>query len=158
MKKRYRVNERFYWTISILILAITMTWLILDYNKYMRTYDPPEERSVTTVEEYQEQYKAPETTVSLGEFTITHYTNSVECCGKTDGITASGAVAQAGHTIAADPDILPFGTKVIIDGVEYTVEDTGGAIEGNRIDIFVSDMDTAINRGVIVREVFKEME
>ena len=51
------------------------------------------------------------------------------CCGKTDGITASGTKATAGRTIAADPS-LPFGTVVVIDGHEYVVEDRGGGVKG----------------------------
>ena len=153
-KKRYRVNERFFWTITFLILAVTLTWLISDYNRYQANHQPAEETSVMTVEEYQDQIPKPSKTISIGTFKITHYTASIECCGKTDGITASGAPAKEDHTVAADPNILPLGTEVIIDGQVYTVEDTGGAIKGNKLDIYVGSMDEAISRGVIQREVF----
>ena len=43
---------------------------------------------------------------------------------------------------------MPFGTKVYIDGNIYTVEDCGGAIKGNRIDIFFADHEQAMNFGV----------
>lgn len=42
-----------------------------------------------------------------------------------------------GRTIAVDPDVIPLGSKVLIDGQEYIAEDTGGAIKGNIIDMFV---------------------
>ena len=94
---------------------------------------------------------------SLGTFEITAYCPCTNCCGLwTDGITACGAIAKEGVTIAADTDILPFGTKVKIDGEIYTVQDTGGAIQGNRIDIFMNDHQTALDWGRQTIEVFVE--
>lgn len=91
---------------------------------------------------------------SIGEFTITHYANDERCCGKTDGITATGTQATVGRTIAVDPEIIPLGSTVIIDGQEYIAEDVGGAVKGRTIDIFVGSYDEAVNRGKITREVF----
>lgn len=52
------------------------------------------------------------------------------------GMTASGAMARYG-TIAADPRLYPFGTVMYIDGYGYgRVEDTGGDIKGNHIDLY----------------------
>ncbi len=54
------------------------------------------------------------------------------------GITKTSTTVEAGRTIAVDPDIIPLGTRVYIEGLGYRVaEDTGGAIKGNRIDIYV---------------------
>ena len=39
-------------------------------------------------------------------------------------------------TVAADPNFLPFDTKILIDGHEYTVQDTGEKIKGKWIDFF----------------------
>ena len=64
------------------------------------------------------------------------YCACVKCCGKTNGITASGTKATAGRTIAA-PKNYAFGTKIEIAGMgTYVVEDRGGAITGNKIDIY----------------------
>ena len=93
-------------------------------------------------------------TTSIGEYTITHYCPCEKCCGKTDGITATGTIATADRTIAVDPSVIPYGTEVIIDGKTYVAEDCGGAIKGNRIDIFCDSHDEAINRGRATREVF----
>ena len=82
----------------------------------------------------------------LGEFSLTAYCPCVICCGNTSGITASGARATANHTIAADSR-FPFGTKLLINGVVYTVEDRGGAIKGNIIDIFFCTHEEACNFG-----------
>ena len=89
--------------------------------------------------------------ISLGEYTITHYCSCSRCCGKEDGVTATGTQATEGRTIAVDPEIIPYGTKVLIDGHEYIAEDTGGAIKGNKIDIYVDSHQEAVNRGRVVR-------
>lgn len=76
----------------------------------------------------------------IGEVWVTAYCACSQCCGPyANGITASGKVAKAKHTIAVDAynPIVPMGTKVIIEGVEYTVEDTGNLNHyGNDFDIF----------------------
>lgn len=94
---------------------------------------------------------------SLGEFVITHYCDCKKCTVDGDGITATGTKATAGRTIAADPDVLPMGSTVIIDGHTYTVEDVGGAIKGNRIDIFMDSHEEALQAGVKTVEVFEEV-
>lgn len=94
---------------------------------------------------------------SLGEFVISHYCDCKRCTDDGDGITASGTKATAGRTIAADPDVLPMGSVVIIDGHTYTVEDVGGAIKGNRIDIFMNSHEEAIKAGVKTAEVYLEV-
>lgn len=96
--------------------------------------------------------------ISLGEFAITHYCACSRCCGKSDGVTATGTQATAGRTIAVDPKVIPLGTEVIIDGQSYIAEDTGRAIKGNKIDIFCESHEEAINRGRITREVFVKEE
>ena len=90
---------------------------------------------------------------SLGMFIISGYCNCEEC-GSGLGVTFSGVVPQANHTIAADLSILPLGTKVRIGTIIYTVEDKGSKIIGNRIDIFYNDHDTAANYGIQQQEVF----
>lgn len=89
----------------------------------------------------------------LGEFEITYYCSCEQCCGKSDGITASGAPAIAGETIAVDPDVIPLGTEVVIDGETYIAEDTGAVIEGNRIDIYCDSHEEALELGRTTAEV-----
>ena len=96
----------------------------------------------------------PPEQISLGEFTITHYCACSRCCGKSDGVTATGTQATEGRTIAVDPEVIPYGTKVLIDGHEYIAEDCGGAIKGNRIDIYCDSHEEALSRGRITREVW----
>ena len=88
------------------------------------------------------------TTVINGEtYKVTAYCSCSKCCGKTTGRTASGTKATAGRTVAA-PAKFAFGTKLNIGGKIYTVEDRGGAIKGNRIDIYVNSHSAALQWGV----------
>lgn len=52
-------------------------------------------------------------------------------------MTSTGVIAEEGKTIAVDPSVIPYGSTVLIDGKEYLAQDCGGAIKGNKIDIFV---------------------
>ena len=77
----------------------------------------------------------------------------MQCCGKNDGITASGVKAIEGVTVAMNKSI-PFGTKIYIDGVgERIVQDRGEAIKGNRIDLYFSDHQSALNFGRQTKKV-----
>jgi 3D (Asp-Asp-Asp) domain-containing protein len=84
----------------------------------------------------------------------TAYCSCKICCGvyaenRPNGIvyTASGAVAKANHTIAVDTSVIPFGTQLKYGDVIYVAEDTGGAIKGNRIDIYFDDHSEALEWG-----------
>lgn len=87
-------------------------------------------------------------TVSLGEYKLTAYCGCSKCCGKWGEnrpldetgrpivYTANQSIAKEGVTIAADINGLPYGTAIIIDGHRYIVQDRGGSIVGNKIDIY----------------------
>ena len=80
-------------------------------------------------------------------YKITAYCPCSKCCGKATGRTASGTKATAGRTVAASSKFA-FGTKLNIGGHIYTVEDRGGAVNGNKIDIFVNSHSEALQWGV----------
>ncbi|KUK36482.1 MAG: hypothetical protein PWP44_620 [Thermacetogenium sp.] len=81
--------------------------------------------------------------------TVTAYCPCPICCGKSDGITCSGVRARANRTIAVDPDVIPLGSEVYLEGLGiFIAEDTGGAIKGNRIDIFMEDHQQALLFGI----------
>lgn len=98
------------------------------------------------------------TYVSLGEFELTAYCPCPICCGiysnMTNPTTASGTRATQGRTIATDTSVIPFGSKVVINGKIYTAEDTGGAIKGKRIDIYFESHTEALYFGRQKAEVF----
>lgn len=87
----------------------------------------------------------PEGAEYVDTFRVTGYDpHCAHCCGKTNGITASGKQATFGRTIAADRSRFPFGTKLYIEGLgTFVVEDVGGAIKGNKIDVAVPSHDDA---------------
>lgn len=81
-------------------------------------------------------------------FKVTAYCPCAKCCGRfASGYTASGTKATAGRTVAASSQFA-FGTKLLINGVTYTVEDRGGAIQGNKIDIYCNTHAEALAWGV----------
>lgn len=82
---------------------------------------------------------------SVGECTITHYCNCTECCGKNDGITATGTVATMGRTVSVDPDVIPLGSEVLINGQVFRAEDTG--VTGKHIDLYIDSHDQALSMG-----------
>lgn len=92
---------------------------------------------------------------SLGNFIITHYCPCSICCGPwRDGITSTGATAVTNRTIAVDPTVIPYGSKVVINGQVYVAEDCGGAIKNNHIDIYVGSHAEAETKGVYETEVY----
>ncbi len=90
---------------------------------------------------------------SLGIFTITGYCSCSICSGGW-GLTYSGTVPQANHTISADLDVFPIGTKLMIDGIVYTVEDKGSNVNGGHIDIYFATHEEAVGYGTQTAEVF----
>ncbi|WP_338709172.1 G5 domain-containing protein [Paenibacillus amylolyticus] len=102
-------------------------------------------KKITTIEERPVEYK-----FILEEVELTAFTAGVESTGKDRGhpqygITASGATVEEGRTIAVDPSVIPMGWWVYIEGVGYRkAEDTGSAVKGNIIDVFIEDLDSAI--------------
>ena len=91
----------------------------------------------------------------LGVFHITHYCQCSICCGPwANGITSTGVTATTNRTIAVDPTVIPYGSKVVINGQVYVAEDCGGAIKNNRIDIYMGSHAEALNSGVFDVEVY----
>ncbi len=98
--------------------------------------------------------QAPEL-VSLGAWKITHYCCEpyAHICGTGDGLTATGEPVRPG-IVAVDPRVIPYGSIVVIDGVEYLAADCGGSIKGQRIDVAVLTHAEAMEMGVKYAEVF----
>ena len=101
---------------------------------------------------------APRTRVIKME--VTAYCACVKCCGPAaQGITASGKLVSynGGRFVAADTSVLPFGTKLVIPGYagEERVEviDRGGAIKGNKLDLYFDSHDEALEWGRQMLEV-----
>lgn len=81
-------------------------------------------------------------------FKVTAYCSCAKCCGgHASGYTSSGTKATAGRTVAASGQ-FSYGTKLLINGKEYTVEDRGGAVKGDKIDIYMNSHAEALAWGV----------
>lgn len=100
--------------------------------------------------------------IFVGSFIITAYCPCEICCGEYSNIssptTSSGVIAKSNHTISADITILPYQTEVIIAGQSYVVEDTGGAIKGNRIDMFFNTHYETLEYGKKIENVYIKKE
>ena len=90
-------------------------------------------------------------------FEVTAYCSCEICCGEwalnrpkdENGndivIGSSGRRLVPGYSVAVDPDIIPLGTIIYIDGKEYRADDTGGMIQGNKIDIYFATHSEALD-------------
>lgn len=91
---------------------------------------------------------------SLGIFKTTAYCPCGGCSEGWGRHTATGAIAASRHTIAVDPKVIPYGSRVLINGVVYTAEDRGGGVKGNHIDIFFDTHSETRQYGTRSAEVF----
>ena len=109
--------------------------------------------------------------VSMGTFTITAYCSCEICCssewannrpldeyGNPIVYGASGEVLVPDYSIATDVGLIPYGETILINDQEYVAHDCGGAIKGNRIDIYMSSHEKALEWGVQNIEIFKVVE
>lgn len=119
------------------------------------------EEPIDVLETEEESIKEEETEsewVSLGEFKITAYCGETCCNGKWAGQTSTGVRPTPHRTIAVAPWIIPYGTEVRIDGLDYTyvAEDTGGFANHNdhQIDILMKSHSATCNWGVQYLEVW----
>lgn len=115
---------------------------------------PQDNPVVIQPEEVLEVVSEPEPMHLYGNCTITFYDNGPCCCGIwSGGHTASGTVPRANHTVASN--VLPFGTRLLIDGQEYVCEDRGDAnMDAFWVDIYCDSHDEALRRGMYQSEVW----
>ena len=96
----------------------------------------------------------------LDGVTVTHYCPCAACCGKDDGITASGVRATPGVSVAVDTDVIPLGSDVLVDygdgaGLQYyRADDTGAAVKGAHIDLCMATHEEAVEAGVRTATVY----
>ena len=129
-------------------------------KSYIEVATEPEEIKTATEGVKQEQTEKSEY-ASLGEFKLTAYCSCEKCCGiwaynRPNGIVygAIGEELKEGYSIAVDPNVIPYGTEVIINDKIYKAQDCGGAIKGNRIDVYFNSHEDALEFGVKHEEVF----
>lgn len=118
-------------------------------------YDDVQEETPSNTETSQESTEQEDTSSDdsqgkyLGRFRLTGYCNCALCHGQ--GYTASGTVPQAGRTVAMNG--IPFGTKLLINGGVYVVEDRG--VPYGNVDIYHDTHNQALSFGVGYAEVYQ---
>ena len=155
------MRRRVAWCASAFLLALLAVWLCVRGCWRGRAVD-------ATADLDRFEFPLP-TEAEKGDVLVTAYCNCGECCGwefsllgfgppiytygpqkgqrKKVGVTARGTVARLG-TVAADPKVYPFGTRLQIPGYGTgVVEDVGGAITGRHIDVWMPSHETALRWG-----------
>ena len=115
---------------------------------------PPEAIDGTINEIYVDALKESEPILEfIGEYKLTFYCPCYQCSEGWDHQTSSGAYATEGRTVACGN--LPAGTNVYIEGYGYrVVEDTGGGVRGNHIDIFKESHYECLQHGIKYAKVY----
>lgn len=128
------------------------------------------EKATEVIAEIATTTKQEETTEtelkSLGVYRLTAYCPCEKCCGKwannrptdKEGNTivygAAGKKLVTGCSVAVDPSVIPYGTRLTIDGKEYIAQDSGGAVKDKIIDLYFNNHEEAEKFGVQYMEVF----
>ena len=131
------------WVVVISFISGIMFTLLCFFlstdNPFVRTVQAPD---------------SPPTTRTV-KMRITAYCPEKCCCGRyADHVTASGHMIAYGDKFIAAPKSIPFGTWIDIEGYGYAeVLDRGGAIKGNRLDVYFDTHQEALNWGIRMIEV-----
>lgn len=170
-RRRTRARIRLIKIQWLLILALVVALILSFVTRPSASVPDEPETSPVRVEapEPITETTAPEPEpelIELGEFKTTAYCTCVKCCGiwsaehpsrvGTDYVqrTKSGTIPTADRTVSVDPDVIPLGTVLIIDGHEYIAEDTGSAVKGNVIDIYFDSHELAVEYGVQMKTIY----
>ncbi len=154
----------------LLVFVISGSLFITPAQTLGNTPAENPKKTENIISDYPSPTKPENTYECLGEFRISAYCPCEICCGvyandrPTDlngnkiVIGAGGVQLKAGVSIAADTDLFPFGTELIIDGKTYVVQDRGGSIKGNKIDIYFNNHNAAAEYGIKYKNVYIERE
>lgn len=134
-------------TRTVISVSSNKKWVKVKVNGKTGYVNTSRVKYVTTTSKKTTASVSDETKIKLGSFKLTFYGD--------DTITATGKKPQINHTIAVDPRVIPLGSKVYIEGMgTYYAEDTGGAIKGNILDVFVRTEAEANRLGVKYADVY----
>ena len=171
-RKRIRIIKIQAFIILVLFLALSCVSILLGVHlSRQKSGAAKAELKPTYAEPVVLQAKGPEIALTdLGEFRLTAYCSCVKCCGiwsaehparaGTGYIqkTKSGTIPRAGRTVGVDPDVIPLGSVLVINGHEYVAEDTGSAVNEKSIDIYFDSHEDAVNFGVQQQNVYLKGE
>lgn len=113
--------------------------------------EPAEEPEEPEITEEETESSSSASGTYLGNFRLTAYCNCSKCCGQwAGGATASGTTPTPGRTVAMGG--IAFGTKLLINGQVYTVEDRGTAY--GHVDIYMGSHSEALSFGMQYADVY----
>ena len=149
--------------VIVIFAFIVFVWWLVSVPQVPENNEPETtqivENSVKSVEKCVSEPGETQPTYTEKQMTITAYCPCEKCCGvyaknrqkDKNGndivLTASGKEAEAERTVAVDPQYIPYGTEIIIDGETYIAEDCGGAVKGDRLDIYFESHREALSFG-----------
>lgn len=144
----------------LIVIAIILTNIVTEATREPERIvevvyiEIPTQQEENPTEEEQEPQSNKK---SLGVFTVTAYCPCESCTSPyNDGYTFTGDKATEGVTVATYPEQIPLGTEIYIEGIgERVSQDIGGSIYENRIDLFMSDHQAALNFGVQELEIWE---
>lgn len=155
------------YAITFVLMTVTIIGFMCCEHKFEKATKPIEntiddiKRTIETETDEDGDTNQAVKPVSLGKFKLTAYCPCEKCCGiwaynrPNDIVYGSiGEELKERYSIAVDPSIIPYGAEVVIDGSTYKAQDCGGAIKGNRIDVYFENHDDALDFGVQYKEVF----
>lgn len=145
-----RVIEKLIYIVGLILSCVLFLAIGLS-NAPEKHTETVVERTVTEVKEI-----PPESDYEyLGEFTVTAYCPYEDEYGNATAKPYNGEyIAVEGITVAVDPEIIPYGSVVIIDGHSYIAHDCGGAVKGKVIDIYFDSVEKMNAWGKQTKEVY----
>ncbi len=147
------------YTIAVMLITAIFTSLVCA-GWYSFIERKAEEEPIS----YSYEHFTEDETIYLGKYYVIPYCGCSECCGmwgvdrpvSYDGTeivyTANQSIATEGVTVAANPEVFPYGTKLIIDGREYVVQDKGS--NKSAIYLYFESHSDAVEHGIEVKDVY----
>ena len=135
-----------------IVLVAMVTMLAIPHDALARTQKIDDRHYVITKKPKARKKKANK--IDFGIMKCTAYCDCSECSSGYGRHTQSGTTAEAGRTIAVDPDVISIGSKVEIDGQMYVAEDVGSDVVGDHIDIFFDSHSEAEEFGTKYKHCF----
>lgn len=144
-QRNYRTELQYAQAIESLELELALQAHENECQATPKAIEPEVELNPDTAEEQ----------IYLGEYTITYYCPCYECSEGWEDNTATGVTATEGVTVAVDPEVIPYGTELYIEGIGNRIaQDCGGLIQGNRIDVYMNSHEEATQNGIHKAEVY----
>ena len=98
--------------------------------------------------------QSDEKLISMGEFKITYYCSCDECSDGWGTQTATGNHCEEGRTVAVDPNVIAYGTRIKVGKNVYIAEDCGGGVCGDHLDIYVDYHEVTERLGVQYKKIW----